>query len=325
MGIPHVPAFREALVAGFDRYGTNFGGSRRSNLQLTIFAEAEKALAEWGGTEACLTVSSGSLAGQLLMRFLRQQGPCQLAPNVHPALWPDADTSPADISMTQWIERTRQMLPPVEGGPIQLFCSSVDPLLGTHVSFDWLHELPESRFYRIVVDDSHGLGLLGPTGAGLLSTLPKFDHIEYVVVGSLGKALGIPGGGVFGSDQLLDNLRTSPFFIGASPMVPAYLYAWLQVRDAIQQQRHTLLRRIHWLENHWPENIPVQHQPAYPVFHLPKGGYAKRLEEHQILISAFPYPGLNDPVVERIVVNALHFKGDLEELVRALKLIDDLV
>ena len=315
LGIPHLPAFREALVEGFDRYGTNFGGSRHSNLQLTIFAEAEKNLAEWVGTEYCLTVSSGSLAGQLLMRFLRQQGPCQLAPNVHPALWPDADANPAHVSMTEWIERTRQMLPPVEGGPIQLFYSSVDPLLGTHVSFDWLQDLPASRPYRLVIDDSHGLGLLGPTGAGILPTLPKLDHIEYMVVGSLGKALGIPGGAIFGPDHLLENLRTSPFFIGASPIVPAYLYAWLQVRDVIQQQRDVLLQNIQWLEDHWPEHIPVQHQPAFPVFHLPQGGYAEHLHEHHILISAFPYPGPDDPVVERVVVNALHLKGDLEELV----------
>jgi len=315
LGVPHLPAFREALAAGFDRYGTNFGGSRQSNLQLTIFAEAEKALAGWVGTEACLTVSSGSLAGQLLMRVLRQQGPCQLAPNVHPALWPEADSVPGQMSMSDWIERTRQMLPPVGGGPIQLFCSSVDPLLGTHVSFNWLHDLPDSRPYRLVIDDSHGLGLLGPSGAGILSTLPAIDHIEYVVVGSLGKAPGLPGGAMFGPEYLLENLRNNPFFIGASPIVPAYLYAWLQVRDAIAQQRHTLLQRIQWLEDHWPDSVPVQHQPAYPVFHLPQGGYAERLQEQHISISAFPYPGPKDPVVERVVVNALHQEGDLEELV----------
>jgi hypothetical protein len=98
-------------------------------------------------------------------------------------------------------------------------------------------------------------------------------------------------------------------------MVPAYLYAWQQVRDAIQQQRQTLLQNIRWLEGHWPMTVPVQHQTAYPVFHLPEGGYAEHLHEHHILISAFPYPGPNDPVVERVVVNALHRPGDLEKLV----------
>ena len=63
LGMGHQAAFREALFEGIARYGTIFSASRNNNLQLAIYEQAENFLAEWTGTEAALTVTSGLLAG----------------------------------------------------------------------------------------------------------------------------------------------------------------------------------------------------------------------------------------------------------------------
>lgn len=315
LGMPHLPAFRTAVMEGMIRYGTNFGGSRRSNLQLAVFAEAERAMAHWVGTEAALTVSSGSLAGQLLVRFLGEQGPCQFAPNVHPALWP-ADGQQRSTTWQNWLEDIHQIKSSADT-PVQLFCSSVDPLRAGRVSFDWLHELPADRTFRVIVDDSHGLGVLGE-GSGIYSLLPTYDHIEYIIVGSLAKGPGLPGGAIFGRQALVDALWRSPFFIGASPMVPAYLYAWLLTRALLREQWLRLRQNIDWLERQWPAEVAVRHQPEYPVFYLPESPVSERLQAQQILISSFPYPGPDDPVINRVVVNALHQEKDMETLVSHL-------
>lgn len=315
LGMPHVPAFREAVVDGMARYGTNFGGSRRSNLRLAVFAEAEHALAHWIGTEAALTVSSGSLAGQLLVRFLQQQGPCHFAPNVHPALWP-LDGRQRSETWAGWLEDIHH-IKTVASAPVQLFCSSVDPLRATRVPFDWLQELPTDRTFRIVIDDSHGLGVLGK-GSGIYGILPSLSHVEYVVVGSLAKGPGLPGGAILGRQELVDALWRSPFFIGASPMVPAYLYAWLHSRELLYEQWLRLRKNVSWLEEHWPSKVAVRHQAGYPVFYLPDPKIAQALSAQQIMISSFPYPGPDDPVINRLVVNALHRKEDLEKLINQL-------
>jgi len=315
LGIPHIVAFREAVAEGMARYGTNFGGSRRSNLQLAVFAEAERKLARWVGAEAALTVSSGSLAGQLLVRFLQQQGPCLFAPNVHPALWP-VDGQRRSATWEAWLADIDQLPSPVHT-PTQLFCSSVDPLRAKKVSFDWLQQLPADRMFRVIIDDSHGLGVLGD-GSGVYRLLPAFDHVEYIVVGSLAKGPGLPGGAIFGQQKLIDALWRSPFFIGASPMVPAYLHAWLGSQELFRQQWYRLRKNIFWLEQHWPGQISVRHQPDYPVFYLADTAIASMLAQQQIMISSFPYPGPDDPVINRVVVNALHEEKDLQTLVSAL-------
>ena len=76
--------------AGMQQYGLHFGGSRLSNIQLNIFAEAEEFLANYAGAEKALLLSSGTLAGQLLMRVLSQYGEVLAAPGAHPAIWANA-------------------------------------------------------------------------------------------------------------------------------------------------------------------------------------------------------------------------------------------
>lgn len=316
LGMPHLPGFRDLLQEGMARYGTNFGGSRRSNMQLSVFSEAEQQLADWVGTEAALTVSSGSLAGQLLVRFLRKLGPCYFSPYIHPALWPD-DYVASDLTFSDWVDQVARV--PARGeNPIPLLCASVDPLRARDISFDWLGELPADRRYWVVIDDSHGLGILGRQGGGIFRTLPDYDHIEYLIVGSLAKGPGLPGGGIFGRRILIDQLWRSPFFIGASPMVPAYLYAWQRSGPILARQLTRLQQNIGWLENQWPGQLPVRHQSAYPVFYVPDPLLGQRLANDRILISSFPYPGPNDPLLNRIVVSALHQEEDLTRLVAHL-------
>jgi glycine C-acetyltransferase len=72
----------------------------------------------------------------------------------------------------------------------------------------------------VVVDDSHGVGAFGTTGRGTeeYCSSPQVD----ILVGTLGKAFGVNGGYVVGSDALVDFLRESaPMYIYSNPITPA--------------------------------------------------------------------------------------------------------
>jgi 8-amino-7-oxononanoate synthase len=70
LGIGHQRAFLEALREGLGQYGPIFSASRNNNLQLKVYDEAEYELAQWTKAEAALTVTSGLLAGQLVMQSI---------------------------------------------------------------------------------------------------------------------------------------------------------------------------------------------------------------------------------------------------------------
>ena len=80
LGIPHDEGFRHQLLEGINKYGTNFGGSRLGNPRLDVYEKAEESLAQLCSAEKVLTLSSGSIAGQVLIRYLEEKNEFHLCP-----------------------------------------------------------------------------------------------------------------------------------------------------------------------------------------------------------------------------------------------------
>ena len=316
LGLARHPTFLNNLQEGFRRYGANFGGSRLSNMQLAIYQEAESFLAEWLGMSAVLTTSSGSLAGQLLIKYLETQGPCHCSPATHPAMI--GQTSPFMGSYQDWIDHIL-FLSAEHQGVIQLVTSSVDALCAQLYPLDWITKLPAGNNYRIVIDDSHGLGVLGETGTGVIEVLPQVANVEYIIMSSMGKALGTPGGLIAGSETFIQQLWQRAFFGGASPIIPAFLYAYLSSQEILEEQRRRLAQNIDFVANALAKDAEVNHIPGHPIFFLKKNHWLPRFKQNRILISSFPYPKPNDPLINRIVINAAHTQADLEKLVTLIR------
>src|SRR3970040_1116859 len=87
LGITTNPDFQNILFESIKKWGTGFGSSRNSNIQLSIYETAEKLLAKNIGTEAALAVSSGMLAGKLVVEHLSNTTDAVFHfPDTHPAL-----------------------------------------------------------------------------------------------------------------------------------------------------------------------------------------------------------------------------------------------
>lgn len=317
LGIPHLEGFKGLLLEGMAKYGTNFGGSRRSNTRLNIFEEAEAFLAAWLGTEASITISSGTLAGQLLARYLEaQQWKVWAAPDAHPAIISKALIFKGHRS--DWIDHILRYPYTDTAAPLVLISNAIDPLRAQAFDWQWINLLPAEQAFLIIIDESHSIGLLGPKGSGVGASLPQRANVEYVFMGSLGKALGTPAGFIAGSHDLVRQIWEQDFFGGASPAIPAYLYAWLQAQDLFEIQRNKLKVLHEFFSTKPIVKELFKNVPTHPVFYTPNQQLADLLQKHRILVSAFPYPGPNDPLVTRVVLNALHKIEDITYLLNAL-------
>ncbi len=318
LGISSNPEFLEALTAGIGQYGSHFGGSRRSNIQFDLIHEAETVLAAMAGVERVLTLSSGSLAGQMVSHYFEQQGRLALAPGTHPALW-----TPANRPLTGQFDTWVSMLPQLmqeKYPPQALLLNAIDPLYARLFDFSWMDNFlttwPE---IKIIIDDSHGWGILGNAGRSALERIPSHHRNRILVVSSLGKAFGMPGGMIAGSTEMLESIYNSPFFGGASPMSLAYFYAFLHCRDLFAKERETLRDRLAMIES-----IPLVPKlftqiKDHPVFYTKDAHLAAYLYKQKILISSFSYPGPSDPPVNRVVVNSLHKAEDIALLFEVLQ------
>lgn len=311
-------ALGELLREGTEKYGLVYGSSRLSNLQLDIYARAEEHLAGWLGTESCTVVSSGFMAGRLVGEALRADGWHLLyAPGAHPALRSGGAASPA-VTWDEWMDGLAAELEQ-RSGRLAILASSLDPLYSVRYDFSFAGRLPRNKELLLVIDDSHGLGVLGPGGEGILASLPADLPVELIILGSLGKALGIPAGAVWSTRARAELLRHTPVFIGASPPAPGGLYACLEAGQLYDRGRGLLTKNIALFSQLTTTLKQVRQASGLPVFFLEDDEVAAWLYRQGVLISSFPYPEADSPAVNRIVLSALHSRADLERLAGLLK------
>ena len=322
LGVGHQADFRAALLEGIGRYGTVFSASRNNNLQLKIYEETEDFLAKWTGAKAALTVTSGLLAGQLAINLLKNKVGTNnektvfiYAPSAHPAVW----EAPPPYKFTNQEDFENNILTTVEkekNAPIVVVSNAVDMLTCQTFDFSWITQLNDNQDITLLIDDSHGIGITGENGSGIFQKIRHLakTNIKIIVIASLAKALGIPGGVILSEEKAINNIRQNPLFVGASPIVPAYLFAFLAAQPMYATARERLKNNIDTFNKTQTSNLFKSPFPHYPVFFTPENALFEALYKEKIFISHFAYPKPNDPPITRVVLSALHTEADIEYL-----------
>ncbi len=318
LGMPQSPEFRQLVAEGMDQYGTSYGSSRNGNVELAVYAEAEAELARWMGAEAALTLSSGMMAGQVVMQYLRSQHTQFIyGPQTHPALWHEPTIALPAALYTAWIAQLPAQLEALPPGPVAILLNSVDALRSAYYDFTWVAELPADRSITVVIDDSHGLGLLHG-GRGIWPELIQKKGVRVLVTASLGKAMGLPGGVIFGDADRLAYLRRTAFFGGGSPIPPAYLAAYCRASEVYQQAQGQLRENIKLAESLLDKTALFSHAKGYPVFYTDHDDLYAFLLERGILVYSFSYPTPQSSPSNRLVISAYHTFEDIQELANAV-------
>lgn len=314
LGMAQNADFQHYVAEALSTYGTVFGVSRNGNLQLRIYEEAEAQLARFATAPAALTVSSGMLAGQAVVRWLASEA-CQTgaefvyAPGTHPALWRELGPVASGESFSEWSNGLHQR----PAHPCVILTNALNPGYPEYYQFDWVARLPVGQPITLVIDDSHGLGLLNG-GRGIWPQIPHHPQVRLIVTASLAKAVGLPGGIIFSDTTTLASIRQTAFFGGCSPIPPAYLVAFGRAAELYQQARETLADRVALAATLLLPTGLFRHEPGYPVFYTDRDDLYPFLLENHIFISSFAYPTAADKPTTRIVVSAFHEEEDIYQL-----------
>jgi len=215
-----------ALRAGLERWGVSAGASRQTSGDTLEHRALEDELAPFLAQEACLLVPEGwlanvalleSLAGEVDLALVDEKAHMSLPSSARAAGLPPVVYAHADAgSMRQKLADLRCERP----------CVLTDGLYPSLGHCAPVHELLQSLPARgvLVVDDCHGLGVLGARGRGTHEQLGVRD-LRLVLTGTLSKALGCYGGYVAGSRACIERVRErSNAYLGTTP-VPAALCA----------------------------------------------------------------------------------------------------
>lgn len=312
LGLIQCTKFKSLVKEGLDKIGVHYGASRRNNVQIGIYDEAERVLCERTGAESSLIVSSGSFAGFLASQLKPEHTTVMVAPGTHPALWKHFQP-PEDISRSDWELKTLKTLSRLPASAVAL-TNTIDPLSCSPIDADWMRGLPKNKGSIIMIDDSHSIGISGSKGWGKYAEWAKESPLELVGIASMGKALGIPAGCILGTENQIRKLKQSAVFGGSSPANAAFLYAFIKGGEVYKNQLDTLKSNIAYFLSNLTVTEKFKFLPDYPVFLVPEIGLKDYLLERGIIISSFSYPGENDPPLSRIIISALHEKKDIDIL-----------
>ncbi|QIQ07241.1 8-amino-7-oxononanoate synthase [Streptomyces liangshanensis] len=224
LGLARHPAVTAAAADAALRWGAGATGSRLVTGSTTLHAELEAELAGFCGFEAALVLSSGYAANLAALTALTAPGSlivsdagnhasiidgCRLA-RAETLVVPHAD--PAAVRETLDAHPGRRALVVTDG------VFSVD---GDAAPLDELAEVCRTRGAALVVDDAHGLGVLGDGGRGAPAAAGIAGAGGVVATVTLSKSLGSQGGAVLGPARVIEHLvnaaRTFIFDTGLAP------------------------------------------------------------------------------------------------------------
>ena len=319
LGMNFVKKFTNLVKEGIDNYGILFPSSRISNTRLKLYQKFEDRLSKLTGMEESVSFSSGYLGGKTIADILSSYKNILIAPGTHPAINIATAQKGNSTNFNDWKNEVVDHINFSDENEFVLLSDSVDILNARVHHFSFVENIRPFKKIIFLIDDSHGIGILGKNGEGIISHLPKTDNVEYLVCYSLSKAFNIEGGAVSCSKDWANKLRQHPNYAGSTAISPALMYAFTKSKKLYAVQREKLLRNIKFIKKHLPPSI-LNHDFDIPVF-ICEDENDEQFYQHEIIISSFGYPDPSSKKINRVVINALHTKSDLRKLCNTISLI----
>lgn len=235
LGLTRHPEVTAAAAAAARRWGAGATGSRLVTGTTELHAELERELADFCGFEAALVLSSGYAANLAAVTALAPHGSLIVS---------DAGNHASLIDGCRLARGTTQVVPHTDPaavrkalgtheGPAVVVTDSVFSVDGDAAPLSELAAVCREAGAGLVVDDAHGLGVLGDGGRGAPHAAGLAGSADTVVTVTLSKSLGSQGGAVLGPAKVIAHLvnaaRTLIFDTGLAPAAAGSALAALRL------------------------------------------------------------------------------------------------
>ena len=336
LGLAGNAEIAQAMANGSLQWGAGAGASHLVSGHLAPHEALEKEIAAFTGFPRALTFSTGYLANLAVTPTLAGRGDAVFADKLNHASLIDAmqmaKANGADVQ--RYAHNDMAVLEKMLGAssaPTKIIvCDAVFSMDGDLAPLPLLFALAEQYDAWLVIDDAHGFGVLGPHGKGSLAhfNLPASPRI--LLMGTLGKAAGVGGAFVAGSETAIEYLlqkgRSYIFTTAQPPAIACALSKSLQlIRDG-DALRANLIARIGQLRDGLAVSslklLPsiTAIQPLIVGENEATVALSKALWERCLWVPAIRPPTVpKDTARLRISVSAAHTATDIDQLIIALK------
>jgi 8-amino-7-oxononanoate synthase len=239
LGLTNDPRVLEAAAAALRKYGTACTGSRFLNGNTDLHDRLETELARLMGKQAALVFPTGYQANLGVISALAGPGDVLLIDKLnHASMVDGAALSGAEVIRFRHgdLEHLESRLNRVAGRPKMVIVDGIFSMEGDIADVPAIADMCDAHSARLVVDDAHGIGVFGDTGAGVCEHYGVTDRVD-LIVGTFSKSFASIGGFVAGDAEVISYLRHNARSLIFSASIPASACATvLAAIDVMQQE-----------------------------------------------------------------------------------------
>jgi 8-amino-7-oxononanoate synthase len=333
LGLSQHPKIKEAGIEATRQWGSSTTGARLANGGRIFHQQLEEELADFLGKEACHVFSAGYLAcASAVTGFVERNDLIFADKNLHSSLWSGIKLSGANCERFahNHPEHLQELISYEDNQRCKvLVLEGIYSMEGHIARLPELLEVAKQHNAFVILDDAHGVGVLGDRGRGTANHFNLTDEID-VLCGSFSKSFSGIGGFVCSSKEGIEYMRSHSkqtiFSAALSPSATASAHAALRIIRSEPQHREKLeqnLQRYRKILEDLKLDTWGSQSPAIPIVLgkkekvyyfwkalLEKGVYA--------IISIAPgVPPGKDLI--RTAISAAHTDDDLDRIEEAMR------
>src|SRR5580658_4012883 len=336
LGLTTHKALRRAAIEAIRTHGVGAGAVRTIAGTMDLHMALEEQIAKFKGTEACVVFQSGFTANAGTVAAVLGKDDLILSDELnHASIIDGCRLSRATIKVFKHkdVADCERLCKETENWPGHklLITDGVFSMDGDIAPLAELCTIAEKYNCIMMVDDAHSSGVLGRGGRGTVDHLGCHGRV-HIQVGTLSKAIGVMGGYVCGSRDLIDFLyqRARPFLFSTShpPAVPA---ACLAAFDILEQEPERIERM--WDNTRYFKaalrsagfNTGDSETPITPVLvgeAKTAHAFSQQLFEKGLLATGIGYPTVPEGRARvRTIVTAAHTREMLDRATEILSMV----
>ena len=343
LGFSQHPKVKDAVCRGTQLFGTGSGASPAIGGHFIYHQQLEKKIAEFYNKKEAILYTTGYTANSATLQCLLQRDDKNPDPkrndiaildmNVHASVYEGVLTTNVKTFLHNNLEVLERVLKNSQDKyrTKMVIIDGVYSQDGDVAPINEIADLTHKYGAYLVVDDAHGIGVVGEHGRGVIELDNAFDKVD-IITGTFSKALGNIGGYVIANPEIINYLKFQSkqhlFSTTATPAIMGILKA-IELVDEEPEWRTKLWDNINYLKNGLIERGFDVGTTASAVIPVKVGDIPKTLEAGRLLLKAgiytnpIMYPAVSKKNARiRMNVMATHTKEHLDKVLNAFTDID---
>ncbi|MDI1436786.1 aminotransferase class I/II-fold pyridoxal phosphate-dependent enzyme [Polyangium sorediatum] len=335
LGLTTHPKVREAAKQAIDKYGTSMTGSRLVNGSMRLHNELEEKLAAYHGKEAGLVFTTGYQVNIATISSLlaNKKSVAVIDKDDHASIYDGVRLGQAaGARMVRYrhndpeaLDQALSELDTSEGALV--ITDGVFSAQGEIANLPGIVSVVKKHKARLLVDDAHALGVIGPGGRGTAAHFGVADQVD-LIGGTFSKSLASIGGWLVGERKVLDYIQhfaySFLFAASAAPPSVAAAMAALEVMQAEPERQDKLRENFTYMRNELRRLgfelgktetavIPIYIRDDLRTVMM----WKTLLDEHSIYVNPFITPGV--PPKQQVLRTSYMATHERHHLDRALE------